>query len=75
MASIAPAADYVDFRLAVSPDGRWIARASDESGKHEIYVQGFPDPNVAQKTTGSTGGGTQPRWSKVGRKLFHLRSE
>ncbi|MDO8678050.1 MAG: hypothetical protein Q7R30_05740 [Acidobacteriota bacterium] len=59
----------------MSPDSRWIAYASDESGKYEIYVQSFPDLGIAQKTTVSTGGGSQPRWSKDGRELFYLRSD
>ena len=68
-------AKYNEVQGVVSPDGRWIAYTSDESGRYEIYVQSFPDTNVAQKTTVSTGGGTQPRWSKDGRELFYLRSD
>ena len=59
----------------VSPDGRWIAYASDESGRYEIYVQRFPDASTDQKTPVSTGGGLQPRWSKDGRELFYLRAD
>ncbi len=59
----------------VSPDSRWIAYASDESGRHEIYVQRFPDASIDQKTPVSTGGGLQPRWSKDGRELFYLRAD
>ena len=59
----------------VSPDSRWIAYASDESGRHEIYVQRFPDASINQKTPVSTGGGMQPRWSKDGRQLFYLRAD
>jgi serine/threonine protein kinase len=68
-------AKYNELQGVVSPDNRWIAYASDESGKYEIYVQRFPDPSVGQKTTVSTGGGSQPRWSKDGRELFYLRSD
>jgi hypothetical protein len=59
----------------VSPDGRWIAYASDESGNYEVYVQSFPDPSAAQKTTVSVGGGLQPRWNPAGGELFYLRSD
>ena len=59
----------------VSPDGRWIAYASDESGTYEIYVQSFPDASTDQKTPVSTGGGLQPRWSKDGRELFYVRAD
>ena len=53
-----------------SPDGRWIAYESDESGRAEVYVQTFPLTN--QKTRISTGGGTDAAWSKTGGELFYL---
>jgi eukaryotic-like serine/threonine-protein kinase len=59
----------------VAPDSRLIAYASDESGQYEIYVQSFPDASTGQKTTVSSGGGTQPRWSHDGRELYYLRSD
>jgi hypothetical protein len=64
-----------ELQGAVSPDGRWIAYASDESGVHEVYVQSFPDPNAAQRTTVSSDGGTQPRWRADGRELFYMRPD
>ena len=54
----------------VSPDGRWLAYASDESGTWEIYVQTFPVPG--RRRTISTDGGAQPRWRRDGRELFYL---
>jgi Tol biopolymer transport system component len=54
----------------VSPDGRWIAYRSDESGKNEIYVSSFPKP--AGKLQVSTGGGITPRWRADGRELYYL---
>jgi Tol biopolymer transport system component len=56
-----------------SPDGHWIAYESDESGRPEIYVQGFPLTN--QKMRISTGGGTDAAWSKDGRELFYLAAD
>jgi serine/threonine-protein kinase len=53
----------------VSPDGRWLAYQSDESGRAEIYVQGFPDPG--ERWPISTEGGTDPAWSRDGRELFY----
>src|SRR5262249_8234296 len=52
-----------------SPDGRWIAYESNESGQFEVYVRSFPvgDP----KSIVSKGGGTQPRWSRDGKELFY----
>jgi len=55
-----------------SPDTRWIAYASDESGKSEIYVQPFPaPPNGGSKTPISRDGGSQPRWRRDGKELFY----
>ena len=56
-----------------SPDGHWIAYESDESGRPEIYVQGFPLTN--QKVRISTGGGTDAAWSKNGSELFYLATD
>ena len=54
----------------VSPDGRWIAYHSTESGRSEVYVRSFPA--LDQKHQISNGGGTQPLWSTGGRELFYL---
>lgn len=53
-----------------SPDGKWIAYQSNESGRHEIYVQSFPGPGG--KTQVSTNGGAQVRWRRDGKKLFYI---
>jgi Tol biopolymer transport system component/predicted Ser/Thr protein kinase len=52
-----------------SPDGRWVAYASDESGRWEIYVEQYPGPGV--KIMVSTEGGFQPVWSQDGKELFY----
>jgi serine/threonine-protein kinase len=52
-----------------SPDGRWLAYISDESGRYEIYVQPYPGPG--QKWQISTDGGTEPVWNPKGRELFY----
>jgi serine/threonine-protein kinase len=52
-----------------SPDGRWMAYTSNESGSMEIYVRAFPDAGRAVKV--SAGGGSIPRWSPKGRELFY----
>jgi Tol biopolymer transport system component len=51
-----------------SPDIRWIAYNTDESGQGEVYVRPFPGPGERQQI--STGGGRLPHWSRDGRKLF-----
>jgi serine/threonine protein kinase/Tol biopolymer transport system component len=57
----------------ISPDGRWIAYQSDETGANEIYVRTFPGPGG--KWTISTGGGSQPVWAKNQPQLFYRGSE
>jgi serine/threonine protein kinase/Tol biopolymer transport system component len=53
-----------------SPDGRWIAYESDESGRFEIYVQAFPEGGGKRQV--STDGGAQVRWRRDGRELFYI---
>jgi serine/threonine-protein kinase len=54
---------------AFSPDGRWLAYSSDESGTLEIYVRPFPGPG--RKWRISTAGGRMPIWSRAGRELAY----
>lgn len=51
-----------------SPDGRWLAYVSDESGRQEVFVRPYPGPGGGQAI--STGGGNSPAWSRDGRQLF-----
>jgi serine/threonine-protein kinase len=53
----------------VSPDGRWIAYTSNESGRDEVYVHAFP--SLEGKWQISTSGGTEPMWSRKGDELFY----
>jgi Tol biopolymer transport system component/predicted Ser/Thr protein kinase len=52
-----------------SPDGRWLAYESNESGRLEVYVQPFPGPGA--KSQISTKGGEEPLWARNGRELFY----
>jgi Tol biopolymer transport system component len=56
-----------------SPDGRWIAFRSNQSGRDEIYVQAFPGPAGSQLV--STHGGSQPRWRRDGKELFYVATD
>ncbi len=53
-----------------SPDGRWVAYTSDESGRSEVYVQPFPGPGP--KAQISTAGGILPKWRGDGKELFYV---
>ena len=54
---------------AISPDGKWLAYASDESGTSEVYVRPFPEVASARWQV-STAGGTSPLWSHSGKEIF-----
>src|SRR5256712_8683219 len=55
---------------AFSPNGRWLAYASNETGADEIYVVPFPNTG-AEKRAISAGGGTEPLWSHRGDEMFY----
>jgi eukaryotic-like serine/threonine-protein kinase len=55
---------------AFSPDSKWLAYSSDESGRWEVYVVPFPEVNG--KFQISTTGGMQPRWRRNGKELFYV---
>jgi Tol biopolymer transport system component len=61
---------FNELRASVSPDGRWIAYMSDESGRFEVYVQ--PITGSGAKVPISTEGGMEPVWNRNGRELFYL---
>jgi serine/threonine protein kinase len=58
---------------ALSPDGKWLAYVSAETGQHEVYVAPFPNTTAA-KWAVSTRGGTEPLWSRNGKELFYRDS-
>jgi len=57
-----------------SPDGKWIAYVSDETGKKEIYVRSFP-PSTGGKWQISREGGEQPRWRSDGKEMYYVASD
>jgi serine/threonine-protein kinase len=59
----------VELEPMFSPDGRWIAYASNESGRFEVYVRPFPGSGGVWQI--SRGGGTYPTWSQTGRSLIY----
>jgi len=58
-------------RPAISPDGKWIAYESDESGLNQVYVRPFPNTETAKHQVSVSPGG-MARWSRDGRELFYL---
>ena len=60
---------FAEIYPALSPDGRWLAYASNETGRFEVYVRPFPDVN-SRRVQVSQAGGTEPRWAHSGRELF-----
>jgi hypothetical protein len=62
---------FNDVDGVVSPDGRWIAWASDETGRFEVYVDRFP--RSQGRVTVTSGGGSEPRWRRDGRELYFRR--
>ena len=60
---------FAQLRPQVSPNGRWLAYQSDESGNFEVYVRPYPAVETARWQI-SSGGGTSPRWARSGDELF-----
>jgi serine/threonine-protein kinase len=70
---IAAKPDSLEMGSRLSPDGRWIAYESSETGSREIYVEPFPQSGARTKIT--TGGGRRPLWSPDGKELFFDRDD
>ena len=64
---------FTEAAPSFSPDGRWLAYQSNESGKDEVYLRAFPPPSSGQggKWQISNSGGTFPRWTRNGHELMY----
>ena len=62
--------EFNELPSAFSPDGRWLATFSTESGRWEVYVSPFPGPG--RRTQISTAGGFDARWRRDGKEIFYL---
>jgi serine/threonine protein kinase/Tol biopolymer transport system component len=62
--------DFWEDHAQISPDGRWFAYISNESGRYETYIQSFPKPGGKWQV--STGGGIAPRWRGDSRELYYI---
>jgi Tol biopolymer transport system component len=65
--------EFTEEQVTISPDGRWFAYTSDESGRSEVYVQSFPSPGGKWQI--STGGGGDARWRSDGRELYYIAED
>jgi Tol biopolymer transport system component len=65
------ATPFDESEIALSPDGRWLAYVSDETGRPELFVRPFPDVGSARYQL-SVNGGVAPLWARDGRELFFL---
>jgi len=68
--TISASEDFEEVMPTLSPDGRWLAYQSDETGRNEVYVRPFPNIDDDKRPV-STGGGTEPKWSRDGTELFY----
>jgi Tol biopolymer transport system component len=64
---------FNEYQGVLSPDGRFLAYVSEETGVPEVYVQSFP--NGEQRVQVSSGGGSEPQWRDDGQELFFLRAD
>jgi hypothetical protein len=64
---------FDEYRPMLSPDERWLAYVSDESGRYEVYVRSWPEGT--SRTPVSAHGGTDPVWSSDGSELFYRDGE
>jgi len=65
------AGTFDEYAPALSPDGRWVAYVSVESGQEEVYVRPFPDTDRARWQVSASGGAT-PVWTHSGRELLYV---
>jgi dipeptidyl aminopeptidase/acylaminoacyl peptidase len=65
--------NYAESNARVSPDGRWLAYQSNESGSPEVYVQSFPKPGRKVRVSGD--GGFGPAWTRGGKELLYFTND
>jgi hypothetical protein len=63
--------EFVEINQTISPDGRWLAYVTDESGQPEVYVRPFPNVEAGRVRV-STDGGDMAAWSRSGSELFYV---
>ena len=71
---------FNEIEGSLSPDGKWLAYTSDQTGERQVYLRPFNRGGLAEQAAGrsrrlSSDGGSQPRWRSDGRELFYLGSD
>ena len=66
--------EFLEASPVFSPDGRWLAYSSTESGEQEVYVQSYPDPTEGRQRV-SADGGAEPIWAHDGSELFYRNGD
>jgi Tol biopolymer transport system component len=66
--------DAVESQAQLSPDGRWLAYTSNESGEYQIYVRPFPSGPGRWKVSGCGVACREPRWRRDGKELFYVEA-
>jgi len=64
------ATEFSEYAPSISPDGKFMAYVSNQSGRYEVWVSTFPE--AQGKWQVSAAGGSEPRWSRTGRELFYI---
>jgi len=64
---------FQELSPALSPDGKWVAYVSNESGQDEVFVRAFPEPGARWQV--SADGGTEPRWGANGHEIFYWNGD
>ena len=67
-------ASAYEFDPEISPDGKWLAYHSNESGEFQVYVRPFPNTDASRSQV-STTGGTRAAWTRNGRELVYLSKD
>jgi eukaryotic-like serine/threonine-protein kinase len=67
------ATTFNEAEARFSPDGRWVAHESDETGRPEIFIRSFASPGVRVQI--SSGGGTKPQWRRDGKELYYVSAD
>jgi hypothetical protein len=63
-------AEWAEYQGVVSPNGRWLAYVSQETGRSEVFIRSFPDPGPSVQV--SEGGGVGPVWSPDGSAVYFI---